>query len=387
MDNGMTSNRAGRFILQPGGYKTFVPNSLPPEPEIMMDSEMIKLLSLAENAMGRLDYLLPVLPDAQMFIKSAHGLFVKVEATQSSQIEGTQASFIDELDLEAGVVKGKASDADEIKNYVNALEYGLERLGTLPLSLRLIREIHEKLLAGVRGHNRTPGQFRTIQNYIAPLGVPMERATYIPPPVPEMKAALDNFEKFIHQEYQMSLLIKCGVLHAQFEMIHPFLDGNGRVGRLLITLFLCERKVLSEPILYLSKYFNNNRRMYYDLLGKIHRQGDWESWIKFFLNGVIVIAADAREKIEKLLVMKQKHRQLIIAKSGGRSKQGQVLHEKLFKEPVVDAEKVCSMLGVSVPTANDLLKDFIEMGILAEQTGKKRNRIYMYKDYVQMFMD
>jgi len=364
-----------------------VPNFLPPEPSLIMDEKVIKLLSLADQNIGRLDGACYAVPDTVVFMQSIARMYVRREAVDSSRIEGTQASLVDELQMELCSVKTAATDTDEIRNYVNAMEYGLERLKTLPLSLRLIREIHEKLLAGVRGRGKTPCQFRKTQNWIAPAGVLLERATYIPPPVPQMNEALDNFEKFIHQEHQMPLLIKCGVLHAQFEMIHPFLDGNGRVGRLLITLFLCERKMLSEPILYLSKYFNDNRQMYYDLLGRIHRQGDWESWIKFFLNGIIVIASDIREKTAKLIVMHSRHKQMIIAKFGERNTDAQLLHKKLFKEPVVNAEKVCSVLDISMPTANNLLKDFVEMGILKEITGKKRNRIYMYNEYIQMFMD
>ncbi len=271
--------RAGRYIKQPSGYSAFIPADLPPKPPIKMDSKLIRLLSDAHGSLCRLDGVASVLPNVDLFV----AMYVKQEAVLSSQIEGTQSTLENVLEFEVDA-KGKdvPKDVEEVVNYVQAMNYGLQRLEELPLSLRLIREIHEILLEGVRGEHRTPGEFRRSQNWIGPAGATINKATFVPPPVNEMKQALGNFEKFLHDEDSFHILVQAGLAHAQFETIHPFLDGNGRVGRLLITFLLCEKGVLHQPLLYLSSYFKAHRAEYYDRLSAIRTDGDWEGWLRFF---------------------------------------------------------------------------------------------------------
>ncbi len=287
VDVANSKDRAGQYIQQPTGYKAFIPSDLPPNPSVGMDPEMWDLLSRADRALGRLDGSTEILPNPDLFVF----MYVRKEAVLSSQIEGTQASLMDVLEFEAQAMdSGKPSDVEEVVNYVGAMNHGLQRLQELPLSLRLIREIHEKLLANVRGGERNPGEFRSRQNWIGPPGCKLSEAFFVPPPPVEMMRALGELEKFLHDESPMPFLIKVGLAHAQFETIHPFLDGNGRVGRLLITFLLCEKGILKRPLLYLSWYFKKNRGEYYDKLQSVRDRGDWESWLKFFLKGVEQVA-------------------------------------------------------------------------------------------------
>ena len=250
----MNQTRAGRYITQIEGYQAFIPNPLPPSPEIVMDQEMWQLLSQADRALGRLDGSTDALPNPDLFVF----MYVRKEAVLSSQIEGTQASLIDVLEFESQTLEPEnPQDVAEVVNYIAALNYGLERLETLPVSLRLIREIHEKLLQNVRGSERKPGEFRDQQNWIGFAGCSLKEATYIPPPPSDMKTALDNLEKFLHDPKPMPILIKIGLAHAQFETIHPFFDGNGRVGRLLITFLLCEQNILKQPLLYICLLYTS----------------------------------------------------------------------------------------------------------------------------------
>ena len=251
-------NRAGYFVSQPSGYKSFVPAKLPPNPSITMDMEMIKLLSDADRCLGRLDGVTQILPNPELFV----AMYVQKEAVLSSQIEGTQASLTDVLEKE----EEASGDIKEVVNYVGAMEYGLERLKEFPLCLRLIKEIHNELLKDGRGSTRNPGEFRTTQNWIGPAGCTLTNATFVPPTIPDMKDALGDLEEYLNAEDELPTLIKIALIHAQFETIHPFLDGNGRMGRLLITFWLCEKQILTQPLLYLSYYFKKNRMEYYDRL-------------------------------------------------------------------------------------------------------------------------
>jgi len=270
---GISSDRAGKYVRQIGGYKAFIPKNLPPDPPIKMDGEMLTLLSQADRELGRLDGSTETLPNPDLFVF----MYVRKEAVLSSQIEGTQASLMDVLEFEAHAVRtGRPKDVHEVVNYVAAMNYGLDRLKSLPLSLRLIREIHAALLEGVRGSKRNPGEFRRSQNWVGPNGSTLASAIYVPPPPHEMGMALDNFEKFLHDKTSMPFLIKVGIAHAQFETIHPFVDGNGRVGRLLITFLLCQKEILKHPLLYLSHYFKLHRSEYYDRLQAIRDVGNWE---------------------------------------------------------------------------------------------------------------
>jgi Fic family protein len=264
------NNRAGTYISQPTGYKTFKPKALPPNPPIVFDTEMIELLSRADRMLGRLDGITETLPDPKLFV----AMYVKKEAVLSAQIEGTQASLIDIFEGEP--TKERREDIGDVVNYVGALNYGLQRLDDFPLSLRLLREIHQVLLSSGRGSRRNPGEFRSSQNWIGPAGSTLMDAVYVPPSVPDMNEALGDLEKYLHSEEEIPPLIRIALIHAQFETIHPFLDGNGRMGRLLITFWLCQQRILSQPLLYISYYFKKNRTEYYDRLMTVRNTGDWE---------------------------------------------------------------------------------------------------------------
>ena len=292
MSHKQSSVRAGRLVRQIAGYRAFVPAPLPPDPPLAMDAEMIRLLSDADRELGRLDGVSSILPNPDLFV----AMYVRQEAVLSSQIEGTQSTLEDVLRFEVDETgRNSPKDIREVVNYVNAMNHGLERLRQLPLCNRLIREIHETLMSGVRGGDRTPGEFRRTQNWIGPPGCTLNTASFVPPSVADMVAALDQLERFLHDRISLPHLIHCGLAHAQFESIHPFLDGNGRVGRLLITFLLCEREILHRPLLYLSAYLKARRIEYYDRLTAIRFDGDWEGWIKFFLRGVFEVSVAATQ--------------------------------------------------------------------------------------------
>jgi Fic family protein len=345
-----------------------------------MDDEIIHVLSLADRAVGRLDASTDNLPNPEFFVYA----YVIREATLSSQIEGTQATVDDvfEAQAEASTTK-KSPDVDEIFNYVDAMNFGLGRLkkNELPLCLRLIREIHQRLLQGVRGENREPGQFRRDQNYIGPEGCSIETATFVPPPVNEMTKCMYYFEKFLHHQDRMPPLVKAALIHAQFETIHPFRDGNGRIGRLLITLFLCQQNILKQPLLYLSSYFKNNHRLYYDNLQAIRDMGDWEEWVKFFLTGIHSVAQAAAVTARNIIALHESDRKLIQLKLGGASHNALALLDKLYDQPLVSANKVSKLLGVSPATANTVIRKLVGLNILIETSKKKRNRTFRYQKY------
>jgi Fic family protein len=345
---------------------------------------MWMLLSQADRALGGLDGSTTVLPNPDLFVY----MYVRKEAVLSSQIEGTQASLMDVVEFESNAAEsGIQGDVEEVVNYVAAMNYGLNRLKELPLSLRLIREIHEKLLTGVRGGDKNPGEFRSSQNWVGPPGSRPDTARHVPPPPYEMQGALDNLEKYIHDEAPVPLLIKAGLVHCQFETIHPFLDGNGRVGRLLITFLLCERGVLQRPLLYLSHYFKQNRTEYYDRLQAVRDTGDWESWLKFFLRGVAIVAQEAAATARRVEDLREEDRRRITAEMGRGATKGLVLLEQLYSRPIVDVVAVSKMVDRSVANANDLVRELCEIGILKETTGRKRDRRFAYSAYLDLFAD
>jgi Fic family protein len=371
--------RAGRYIKQSEGYRAFIPAPLPPDPPVSMDAELVRLLSEADRSLGRLDGVASVLPNPDLFV----AMYVRHEAVLSSQIEGTQSTLEDVLQFE---VDGKGQDLPrdigEVVNYVNAMKHGLARLEKLPLSLRLIREIHAKLLHGVRGAARTPGEFRRSQNWIGPENCTLATATFVPPPVPAMHVALDNFEKFLHAE-TLPVLVHCGLAHAQFETIHPFLDGNGRVGRLLVTFLLCQRGVLHRPLLYLSYYLRAHRAEYYDRLMAVRNDGDWEGWLKFFLRGVGEVSRAATETARRILDLREKDRQRVTEKVSGSL--GPQLLDYLYEQPLLTVRLVEQQLGCSYVTASKLVDQFVAMGLLFEATGGRRNRRFRYEPYLALF--
>lgn len=370
------STRAGRYITQPAGYKAFIPSPLPPDPPITWDEELQNLLSKADMALGRLDGIATILPNRDLFV----AMCVRKEAVLSSQIEGTRATLIDILDYETTgeVVK----DVDEVVNYVRAMNNGLERLRSLPLSLRLIREMHEELLKGVRGEHRTPGEFRTTQNWVGPPGSTINNAMFVPPPPHEMMTALGELEKFIHEQDNLPVLIKNALIHAQFETIHPFLDGNGRTGRLLITFILVHDHILERPLLYLSYYFKRNRSEYYERLNNTRNKGDWEGWLKFFLKGVYEVSTQAIEIAMEIVRLQEQDRSRLANNPNGLK-----LIDHLFMNPLVTIKAIRRVTGVSDATAGRLAKQMIELGVLSEITGHARNRKFLYKDYFNILRE
>ena len=373
--------RTGRYIKQVEGYRAFIPAPLPPQPPIAMDAELSRLLSEADHALGRLDGVTSILPNPDLFVS----MYVRHEAVLSSQIEGTQSTLEDVLQFEMDA-KGQEHprDVEEVVNYVRSMNYGLKRLDSLPLSLRLIREIHEKLLQGVRGANRTPGEFRRSQNWIGPANCTLATATFVPPPMHDMQEALANLEKFLHDEKTYPTLIQCGLAHAQFETIHPFLDGNGRVGRLLITFLLCQRGILKFPLLYLSHYLKFHRAEYYDRLMAIRNDGNWEAWLKFFLKGVGEVSRSATETARKILELRQKHQALIRDKASNQTNAALLL-DYLFEQPIVNVRLVEEHVKCAFVTADKLVKQFEQLGIVKEVTGGQRNRRYEYSPYLALF--
>lgn len=372
--------RSGRFIRQPSGYEAFVPAPLPPNPPVAIEGELLELLSQANISLGRLDGIVKVVPDPDLFVS----MYVRREAVLSSQIEGTQSTLDDLLKVELEPQRSRLnSDVGDIVNYVTAMNYGLERLDTLPLSLRLVREIHGQLLRDGRGAHATPGEFRTTQNWIGPSGAGLQQATFVPPAVPEMKKALGDFETFLHSDAQLPVLIDAGLAHAQFETIHPFLDGNGRVGRLLITLLLVHGSVLRRPLLYLSYYFKLYRAEYYDRLTAVRRDGDWEAWLRFFMRGVAVTAEEAALTAERIFELRESTRARLIEE--GLAPNGLTLLSFLFGRPLVNVKLVEEAIGVSFPTANKLVGRFEDLGLLREITGQKRRRIYRFDPYLALF--
>ncbi len=379
------ATRSGRYIQQPGGYKAFVPEGLPPDPPIRIDEEMLTLLSQADRALGRLDGSTEMLPNPDLFVF----MYVRKEAVLSSQIEGTQASLMDVLEFEAQTLEpGRPQDVPEVVNYIDAMNYGLERLKNLPLSLRLICEIHEKLLAGVRGSERSPGEVRRSQNWIGSPGINgLANAMYVPPPPHEMSEALANLEKFFYDKKFMPLLIKVGLIHAQFETVHPFLDGNGRIGRLLITFLLCEKGILKLPLLYLSYYFKRYRSEYYDRLQAVRDKGDWEGWLKFFLRGVYEVAKEATETARKIVNLREEHRAKITTKLGRSASKALLLLEMLYFRPILSVHTVMEARKLTYANANKPIKDLCDLGLLEEVTGQRRNRRFSYGPYLSLFED
>lgn len=376
------TNRAGRYVKQETGYKAFIPASLPPVPPIEIKGELQSTLSLADRALGRLDGSITTLPNPDLFVM----MYVKKEAVLSSQIEGTQSSLQDLLAAEAHVFSGTASgDVKEVINYVNAMNTGLELLNTLPVSMRLIREIHAILLKGVRGAHATPGEIRQSQNWIGPAGSTLSTASFVPPPPHELNSLLSDFEKFIHEKDEIPILIKIGLIHAHFESIHPFLDGNGRIGRLLITFLLTEKNILQKPILYLSYFFKKKRQEYYEKLQRVRDYGDWENWLIFFLKGIDQVSNEAVLTVRSILKMREVHRLMITEELGRAAANGHKILEHLFQSPVITVKAVQDITGTTYAAANRLVTKFKDIGILKEITGNSRNRRFIYHSYASIF--
>ena len=377
------SERAGRYVRQPGGFAAFHPAPYPPG-DIRIDAGLLDLTSRAEHELGRLVGAAEILPNPDLFVM----MYVRREAVLSSQIEGTQASLMDVLEYEASQRRGERRlDIQEISNYVGALRYGLRRVRTLPLSLRLLREIHARLMHGVRGGEpeKTPGEFRRSQNWVG--GPSPATARYVPPPVPEMHQALAAFETALHAESPYPLLLRMGLAHAQFETIHPFLDGNGRMGRLLISFILCESRVMAEPLLYLSVFFKEHRDEYYARLQAVRDAGDWEGWLAFFLEGVATVAREATDTARRIVKLRETTRGHVSQRLGRRSGAALRLLDALFEQPVVSVAVVQRILGYSQPAAAAMVSALEKAQVLVEITGRRRDRVFEFRPYLRLFSD
>jgi len=373
------TDRAGSLITTPQGYAAFVPGDLPPS--IALDLPMVRAIAEAERALGNLSGVGSTLLNPHLLIRP----FMRKEAVLSSRIEGTQASLSDLFFFEAaGAPERDQSDVREVSNYVRALEYGLERVHELPVSNRLLRELHAILMTGVRGDDATPGEFRTTQNWIG-ASRRLEEAVFVPPPVDQMNAALGRLEQFLHAPTELPFLVWLAVIHYQFEAIHPFRDGNGRIGRLLLVLLLCIHGALCEPLLYLSAFFERNRPRYYELLLAVSQRGEWEAWIRFFLQAVDEQSRDAVSRATKLNeLLGEFRRRLQSARTSALLLRAV---EELFRSPATTIPMLKSILGVSYPAAQQIVEKLIGANILVEVTGQQRNRIYFAPAIVRVIED
>jgi Fic family protein len=375
------SQRAGRYEPQTGGWMAFIPKVLPPEPPLKIGDNLLSLLSAADRAIAGLDSAIQTLPSADRFVFS----YVRAEAVLSSQIEGTQSSLDDLFKAEARVTdRSIPDDVNEVSNYVAAMNLGLSSLNKIPVSARLIRMIHERLMRGVRGDKKKPGEFRNDRVWIGVGNSKIEEAIYIPPPFSQIESHIAQFEKFLHNKDKLHPLIKIGLAHAQFESIHPFHDGNGRVGRLLITLLLCEKGMLNKPVLYLSHYLRAHRQEYYDRLQAIRDEGQWEEWLEFFLQGVSEVGAQAIELARKIVLLREEHRTLIVDKFAAKAAKAIKIIEYLYQKPYTDVQHVASLLNVSYANANNIISLMVKEKLLEEMTGNARNRVFFYSPYLKL---
>ena len=375
------NKRLGRMVETPMGgeiVRAFVPPALPPDPSIDI-LRLLPQLSAAERALGRLDGITVLLPRQELFLY----MYVRKEAVLSSQIEGTQSTLSDLLRFETEAEAGQPiDDIREVSNYVDAMMFGLERLADLPLSLRLIREMHARLMQSGRGETKNPGEFRRSQNWIG--GTRPGNALFVPPPVAELDAGLDQFERFLHEEAsRLPPLIKAGLIHVQFETLHPFLDGNGRIGRLLVTLYLCVQDVLRKPLLYLSLYLKTHRADYYRLLQEVRENGAWEAWLEFFLVGVAETANQAFDAATRIVELFKQDRERIAAQSD-RAGSALRIHDLLQQNPFATATALVTQTGLTAPTVNAALGDLQRLGIVEEVTGRRRGRVFGYRAYLDI---
>lgn len=370
--------RSGEYINNLSGeamYKSFRPSPLPPE--IDMDTEMISLLTSATKALATLETLSSYIPNMNLFVS----MYVRKEALLSSQIEGTQATLEDVLD--PLIEKNANQNVADVVNYIKATEFALERMNTLPLCNRLIKETHEVLMSGVRGQEKNPGEFRISQNWIGAAGSSLKNARYIPPNPEDMVNAMSDLEKYINSDDSLDLLIQAALLHYQFETIHPFLDGNGRVGRLLITLFLMEKKVLNSPALYISYYLKKNRIEYYDRMSEVRNKNNYEQWIKFFLNAIKESAEESIETIKKLSELHDKNIKRIDA-MGRAAKNTQTIFSYLEQNPIIDIGKTAEELNLAFSTVSLAVNRLVDVGILIQTNNANRNRVFSYEDYLEI---
>jgi len=378
----MESNRAGRFRRMPGGYDAFIPTPLPPE-DLDLDENLLLLLSKADRALAKLDGVAEVLPNPDLFV----AMYIKKEALLSSQIEGTQASLRGVLEFEADMKpKEDINEIREVVNYIQAMGHGMEKLSFAPFSLDLLNEIHRFLIKGTRGGARYPGVIRTEQNWIGVPGTTIFDAVFVPPPPEELPEILEDLMDFIGRRDKIPSLVKAALIHAQFETIHPYYDGNGRMGRLLITFYLYYLGILSRPLLYLSFYLKKNQQEYYEILNSVRFEGNWERWIEFFLKGVIETSENSIETARKIISLQNELKNGLVEHSIGGVAALRFI-DYIFGHPIVSSSQVAEELGISRQTAIPLLKKFEEAGIIAEVTGQKRFRKYVFDDYLRIIQE
>lgn len=373
-------NRAGHLITNLSGemaYKSFVPTPLPPKPSIELTEDMINLLIKANSQLAVLESIATRIPNVELFIS----MYVRKEALMSSQIEGTQATLEDVLDpmIEANTNRNVA----DVVNYIKATEFAIKRLHELPLCNRLIKETHAVLMEGVRRQEKSPGEFRRSQNWIGGQGSTLKNARYIPPSPDDMLEAMSDLEKYINADDELDALIRAALIHYQFETIHPFLDGNGRVGRLLITLFLMEKKVLSTPALYISYFLKKNRVEYYDRMTEVRAKGNYEQWVTFFLRALLESAEDATATIDELIALHDKNA-AVISGMGRAAKNAMLVFEYLEANPIIEIRKTAEALSITFNTASSAVKRLTDAGILVQTTNASRNRTFAYEDYLSI---
>ncbi len=371
-------NRAGYYRTNLSGemaYKSFVPNALPPVPPIDMSEEMVSLLVKANSQIAVLESIATRIPNVDLFIS----MYVRKEALMSSQIEGTQATLEDVLDpmIDANMNR----NVSDVVNYIKATEFAVRRLKELPLCNRLIKETHEVLMSGVRGQEKNPGEFRYSQNWIGGQGSTLKNARYIPPSPEDMTLAMSDLEKYMNADDDLDALIRVALIHYQFETIHPFLDGNGRVGRLLITLFLMEKNVLTIPALYISYFLKKNRVEYYDRMSEVRAKGNYEQWVKFFLQALLESAEDAIATIDELVMLHDKNADLI-AKMGRASKNAMLVFKYVESNPIIEIQKTSEVLGIAYNTTSSAVNRLVDIGILTQTTNANRNRTFAYEEYL-----
>ena len=373
-------NRAGEFVTNLSGdssYSSFKPNPLPPEPALVIDSNMVSKLVEANRELVKLDTAARFIPNTDLFIS----MYVRKEALISSQIEGTQCTLDDVLDPE--IDTNSNLDVADVINYVYATNYALERLKTLPLCCRLLREIHSELMQGVRGQEKNPGEFRASQNWIGPANCSLKDARYIPPNKDDMIAAMSDLEKFMNENDDYDALIRIALIHYQFETIHPFLDGNGRIGRLMLLLYLMEQKLLSYPVIYISYFLKKNQIEYYDRISEVRRSGNYEQWVIFFLEAVSAAAKDSLATIEQLSALHDKNIDLL-PKTNRKKDNVRILFDYIEKYPIIDIRHTSQKLDVSFNTVSNAIRKLQELGILTETTNSARNKVFAYSEYLDI---
>ena len=373
-------NRAGHLVTNLSGemaYKSFVPTPLPPKPSIELTEDMINLLIKANSQLAVLESIATRIPNVELFVS----MYVRKEALMSSQIEGTQATLEDVLDpmIEANTNRNVA----DVVNYIKATEFAIKRLNELPLCNRLIKETHAVLMEGVRGQEKSLGEFRRSQNWIGGQGSTLKNARYIPPSPNDMIEAMSDLEKYINADDELDALIRTALIHYQFETIHPFLDGNGRVGRLLITLFLMEKKALSTPALYISYFLKKNRVEYYDRMTEVRAKGNYEQWVTFFLRALLESAEDATATIDELIALHDKNA-AVISSMGRAAKNAMLVFEYLESNPIIEIRKTAEALSITFNTASSAIKRLTDAGILVQTTNASRNRTFAYEDYLSI---